>query len=724
MAESTTIGFQFGSLQLCNVQTIQYRADQVSDASGTDVIGVKHVIRVSGTLAAGLVPATTGERGPDVLARLQYAIRNRRYLLYQIGGKKIVEVGDSTAPTDPAKNIDSQNGPKLLSISTPSITESTIIVELGVEAVTIPCTAADRSILTHRFEESHEYDTCGYCSITTSGTIHLRSDRPLALSTVLKSAGIPQRRNGFQRSTSRAVTTPDNLKITYTLIDKEYFLGPPEEAGECKIRTEVALSNSSTGYVTCRTYLRGHKPLGPAYDVFFALLFRRAIIIADLQIRPFRLETDGLIQVSDVTYAKDYDDGSVTVTCRARCDTRKMQQSGKSRWDVMGQSGITPATALTPLGGAPTGYDFTKAGVELVEAFRAAVQDPCGDLAIVNTKPGREDVLVSGGVPPWSPEYNLFGGGSLASAGSGGTGGTGGSGTGNGTGGGTPGTGGNQNPPAGGGGLPPNPYEFPDEIDPNGPIVLSIASRGTGGGQSPPPAPSTNVLPTPSTATTFANQIGDIIRTLRNNPLAPLPTLDLRVPYEICVIECETDVDEGVMVIPSAGRGSLLTGELTTGGTTPSAIVATTKQTAVYPKAVKVRRHAPHATLRVNWVMHRGGTRPLAPDPTPPDGLVLLHRKVIEQSVDSLASGQYVFRLSGVYEYAYLDASQAHELNPLGNMIAAEYYLSKHRREATPITPFALWHTFQTIQGLPDNPDSAILGPQPTTVPATSSPLS
>lgn len=693
MAEPASDKWVYGSLKLANVRTTAYRQDAVTTSDGVDVVAVKHTVTVSGTLSPGAVPAESSEVGSDVLARLRFYFRHRRYFLYAVGGRKVVEVGNTAAPNDPAQNLDAANGPKILNVVVNLVTDYSVSVEVTIEATTIPCTAADRVILSHRFSQSHSTDESGYLSVSTTGTIYLRSDKRVSFVDVLRTAGMPRVQNGFQRIDQRAGISSDGLTVEYSMSDKEYFIGPPTEASQCKIKTSVAQQNSAKVYASTNVFLRGKRDSTIQPDAFFRRLIERATLIADIQLRPYRLLIDGRVDMPSVTIEKDITEGTVSVYIQAIADPKKIQGNGRLDFEILGRSGVLVQTGLAQLGVKPIGPDWSDSGTRIAEAFHAAFQEPCGELFILPTTPKKyEGPLQSddkvNGSQFGSTGSDEFDGGVL-------------------TGGGTgipPGFGGGVLTGGGGGDpLPPTPdiYQFPPVID-GGPQVVPASTDPASSPVVELTGGSTNGV-----SNTGGNTVGNFAGTSTGvtSESYTTRTTEQRVPYEVCVFVCDTVVNEGVTVVPSSARPTVKT-----------------DGTIVYPPAIKVRQHQPCGHLTIKWTLKRSGVRPLAPDPIPPEaaGLVLLSREIGEVNVDQHPSGQFVFELTGVYRYAYLDASKAREVNALGPLIINDYLRSPHAREATIGQPVSLWHTWLNLDGLAANAKGQIL--KPTQPPKTDPP--
>lgn len=692
MSSSASKRWVYGSLELNNVQTVSYEQSAMTDQAGVDLTTTKYNITVRGLLAPGSIPATTGESGADVLERLKVYFRHRRYFLYAVGGKVVVEVGDSTNPNDPESNLDAANGPKIIRVSAPLVTDISVLVEVTIEVVTVPCTAADRAIITHRFSEAHDYDEAGYINITTTGTIYLRSDKTVSFKDALSSAGVPRIRNGFQRIQSKAAITPDNLRIEYTLIDKEFFAGPPPEAASCNVKTDVAQVNSASVSASVSVSLRGKRNADISYSEYFTRLFERAILIADINLRPFRLVVDGRAQTPSVRFSKDETKGEINLQVTCIADPKRIQSNGVFRFDVLGQSGIIEAGLIAETT-RPVGHDWSDPDARVLDAFRAAFQEPCGTLYILPTTPKFTGILTGGGGP--TPNSGTPGGEVLV-----GENPLDGELTGGGT---TGGGGGGGNTPIG----PGNPgfteqndptYQFPPNIGTDGPQVVGASvSTSTGGAITPintggefggNSVDSGGVDPTSQSVVSPTTGGG-------SSTAYSTKTTEARVPYKVCVFLCTTTINEGVTVVPSAGRPTVSSTGVVT-----------------YPSAIKIRQHNPIGKLVIRWTLERAQVRPLAPDPIPPDeaGLVLESREIDEPHIDQMPSGQFIFKLTGTYTYTYLDVSKARELNALGPLIINDYLLTRqHRREATPSQPVSLWHTFLNIPGLPENEASNLL---------------
>jgi hypothetical protein len=662
VADFTTNSFQYGDLVLTNVQTQNYRVEQVTDNANLDVIKLRHSVTVRGLLAPGAAPAISGERGPDIIERLKTKIRKRRYLLYAIAGKVILKIGDEAAPTDPAKNFDIGNGPTLESITAVTITETSIIVELTLTAETPACTDAERKILSHRWSQRVEYDEAGYAVWTTDGTIYLRGDKFTSTPEIIREAGIMPRQKGFDRKSATFGLADDGLSLRYTIVDHEFFLGKPGESARCEIKTSIGHLNAANCFASCTVSLRGVRNLKLSYHDYFFNLYRRALIIIEQYLRPFRFEIDGKAQVQSFTFERDVMRGEISVSAKCLADPQKIQKDGNYNLSSICET-ETVLSGLAYEGAAnasskATGLDLDT--MKLVEHWRAAAQDPCGSLVkyTPNTpkepekpnanaeQPPETTPTVTGGFTPSEPSNDLDGGTLTGGAAMGFAAGS----------------------PAAetesGASARPAPEAF------GGNSVAAMNSQSQTGAESPAPV--------------FA---------------------DVRAPYDVCVFECDVQIEEGLTVVPSAAKPTL-----------------NTSGKVVPPRAIKVRQHQPFATLTVAFSMKRAGVRPLLPDPTPGhEDLVLLSRKITESNVDQKPSGEYEFSIAGVYRYAFLDVALAREISPLMPLVIQGYGRNtKHVREPYKVSHLAIWHTFKKFAEMPDWPGSQILGaieqpPKPAT---------
>lgn len=636
MADSTTVNFQFGTIQLGFVKTTNYQELTEFDPAGVNVTLVRHRITVRGVLARNLIPAESGEIAGDVLARLRrYILRARRYLLYGIAGKKIVEVGSSASPDNPDLNIDAANGPKCLWVTATDIAEGGIVIEASFEAALVPCSGTARGILAHTFNQKEDYDSAGYCTVTTMGTIVTRSDLRQDATQLLKDANVPQIRDGYKRLSKSFMLSDNGLKLTYQITDREYPNRPPEGAIEADGQFAIVTGAGGNGaYANVDVSLSGFKEV-PQRKLY--LLAVEIILAKTKVIRAVDPKTKAPSQIS-LTVTQDLFENRMKASSVILLDQKKLffdREEGIGEWNpdlFLGRtfrpkglnipSEPVPVnrpeqyldTSVLPNTEVPRRVEELRDG-QLVDMIRAEFNEPCDELVVLvqsNNKPRTPGTLV-GGIAGGILDGII---GELQS--DGGTAGGGGI--------------GNVFPPDFIPGESSTPRLFTEDIFGALGVVPDLPTLTPLSNDDYPPS-LTDLFPPGGTGgepadPTFGNTGGNVVDNRSARQLSDLPDLD--IPYTSYLVSIGHAYDSGK-------RGTRGVG-LPVAGVTPPNPVASVGN--------------PTLTITAAWTAERMGGRPQIPDPDSGDeNYVLIAANIKPDEVRRMPGGVLRYIVTGTYVY-------------------------------------------------------------------------
>ncbi len=622
MAETATVSFQFGSVVLSNVLTREYREEVQTDPSRVNITTVKHRITVQGTLAGGLPPAESGEGPGDVMAGLRrYLLRHRRYLCYAIAGKKVVEVGSSSSPDNPALNKDAANGPRCLWVNAVSIADGCVVVEVAVEAELVPCDVQSRAILSHRFSQREDYDAAGYCTLTTQGLIVTRSDIERTPTQILEGAGLPKIRDGYTRKGKSFTLMDDGVRFLYQIVDQEHHRRPPEGVVEADGSFTVVTGATGSGaYANVTIRLRGFK------EVTKQQLYEKAAAIylaKTLSIRA--VDEKGQPSKVSVRASEELYKNVIELQFEVLADEKKLTVGrdgrGRFRSEIFGGDGGNfrpggPSVPGLPVPVNPGQADGAREEVlrdgQLVDMLRSALQEPCESLAVVRQPSGRGTAR-SGTAAALAGQLGdatatpgpVAGGGSIGTF--------------------TPEQvdailGGNARTIAGAFGveLPGVQFNAAEAFPADGrePSLTERYFPDAGGAATPP-----------------NNEFGAFgSNDVQSRRPATFDPPDVGLPYTSYLVTIDHELDTGKRVAAGCGPRDPKTGRM--------------------PKAPVAAVHNPTLTVHVAWTAERYGAPPQIPDPCAGDpNVVLIRKRITTEQPRRIPSGELRYAVSGRYDY-------------------------------------------------------------------------
>lgn len=232
---STTV--EYGNVRLENVVTREFSQEPVYDESGTDLLYHKFTVTVQGTVhSQNLGTADHGislnyrganaaeEAGPVWNALYTELGTPRKHFKMTNGTTVILEAlatrGYRTVLTD------LNNGPKPRNIRITHIAGKTVYrVSFTVEICILHCEGGQAfGVLNNRWSIMDVQDANFFTTRTIEGVLQVAAGfDPQAFRALV----VPALEDGFRRETLRFMTTPDGLKLRYSIVDTQIYTAAP-----------------------------------------------------------------------------------------------------------------------------------------------------------------------------------------------------------------------------------------------------------------------------------------------------------------------------------------------------------------------------------------------------------------------------------------------------------------------------------------------------------------
>ena len=160
--------------------------------------------------------------------------------------------------------VDSKDGPYPKRVRIMRVVgTASLMVEFEVETFVSECstdgTQDEPDYISHRWRESVSIDENFYSTKTRQGKIVTRADigvNPDALRGII----VPDVGVGFKRVSSDYTLQEDGLALSYTYVDREYYLVPPSPATKASgTYTETSPMHGAIRFAECRIHLEGPK---------------------------------------------------------------------------------------------------------------------------------------------------------------------------------------------------------------------------------------------------------------------------------------------------------------------------------------------------------------------------------------------------------------------------------------------------------------------------------
>jgi len=242
---------QYGTETLRMVKTLKMRQETIYDSSGTDKLYTKINLVVQGVMSA----CFEDENGYNVEApakqvpnQREYWLTPRRRLQYTVDGHKIIDSpwhSQLAGQVASGNSRDENNGPKPIRFDVIKLDGGkTFIVEWEVETWINECDAkyvfpssgirkpkAD-PVLSNRWEMKENIGTDYLSTRTITGVLVMSGimNSPNVSPDSFRNVIFPPLPDGWKRESIDVTVAKDNLRLTYTVIDKQLHIPMPKPA--------------------------------------------------------------------------------------------------------------------------------------------------------------------------------------------------------------------------------------------------------------------------------------------------------------------------------------------------------------------------------------------------------------------------------------------------------------------------------------------------------------
>ncbi len=274
---------RYNRVTLPYTETVHFRQESVYDeVGGVDWFLTKFDIRVQAIINSNylsdIAPALLNDANQpltDNAAAIMKLIRvdlmkPKQALSFKFNGFELL-------PESPAQQpfVDARNGPQPQSCEIIQFNNCTFMIVYHIIAHywernlfttnTSPPTFVPQSsnpVLFNRWSERVDIDNCNYTTRTREGKFMIRSDnvQGKTADTFRSQMAVISVPEGFLRTSSTFVQSPDGLAIQYTIVDKEQFKMPPDGVFESDGETiESSTKGDAMKFVDVRVRLKGDK---------------------------------------------------------------------------------------------------------------------------------------------------------------------------------------------------------------------------------------------------------------------------------------------------------------------------------------------------------------------------------------------------------------------------------------------------------------------------------
>lgn len=230
----------YNSVLMQNVHTKRFFEEAVRDETDTDILYHRFIIRVMGLIYGNDPVATVGvSPNAGLTATLnqvtlrQMLLEDRKNFTMLVDGSTLVSANSIAVPGGSATNLnyDVNNGPKPRFCEVVQIVGSSLYrVEYEIELALIDCTdnANTQGVLNNRWSMHDNIDKDWYTTRTMRGRLRLANSNlnPHAF----RAWCVPPLQPNFKRETIDVVSSPDQLTLDYTVVDRQVFCSAPAPA--------------------------------------------------------------------------------------------------------------------------------------------------------------------------------------------------------------------------------------------------------------------------------------------------------------------------------------------------------------------------------------------------------------------------------------------------------------------------------------------------------------
>lgn len=325
----------YNGLLLTDVLTEAYEMQEERSPDQSQVLGVKHTIKVTGIINPGVntYKATANPGGYPVRQEIPVAdimgniniikeqmMQDRKILKWAIGGTLILE----SPVFDPANTLvrfpcDSAQGPKPLYCQiTKIIGTGCFYVRFGIETTITNCYQSAKYIKSHRFSMAHDVD--GDTWLTTrmvQGQVVFHPEwlnlaRTLAFPDKIEHIWAHPVPDGCKRGNVKVQAHPNGMEVAYSFVDTEQHLPLGTLSPATKFSAEFSLSSSLAADKPALTQAAFHaQAVGPKNQYRFNLL------IMAIRLANRKLQKPGHMMTTDIVITYSLDQCMVDLTMKA-----------------------------------------------------------------------------------------------------------------------------------------------------------------------------------------------------------------------------------------------------------------------------------------------------------------------------------------------------------------------------------------------------------------------
>lgn len=263
----------YNGFELPYIQTPHIDEETQYSEDGMDYIYSRIRLTVRSVITTGLSGLNSQERPADIINRVRGVLLNpRKHLQYWTGDtsrgdKPLFDVVGVPNIATAGQYGDVCNGPKPIYCNIMQVggTEA-YLIEYQIE-LCIPDCADDCSLhpgacgpatlyLTHRFQDTEEYDDNWFATRTRTGYVRVRGDQQLSPE-FLRTRLYPPIPPGFKREHMEFKISTDGLTFNYEIKDRQVYYQPPFPASKARGEYKETTPYGVTKMMNCRVRLEG-----------------------------------------------------------------------------------------------------------------------------------------------------------------------------------------------------------------------------------------------------------------------------------------------------------------------------------------------------------------------------------------------------------------------------------------------------------------------------------
>lgn len=230
----------YNAVLMKNVHTKRFFEEAVRDDTDTDILYHRFVIRVMGLIygndaltTVGTSPNSAPNATINQATLRRMLLEDRGNFLMQVDGVTLLSVNSVPPASGPVTNpfYDVNNGPKPRFCEVVQIVGSSLYrVEYEIELALIDCSnnLNTQGVLNNRWSMHDNIDKDWYTTRTMRGRLRLASANLNPHS--FRAWCVPPLQPNFKRESIDVVSSPDQLTLEYTVVDRQVFCSAPAPA--------------------------------------------------------------------------------------------------------------------------------------------------------------------------------------------------------------------------------------------------------------------------------------------------------------------------------------------------------------------------------------------------------------------------------------------------------------------------------------------------------------